>query len=66
LITDLEETEARKDCAGEGQPQFNRPTDRRRENNGQNKNCIKLHEAKWQLEFMGGKYDCAGEDQQQL
>jgi hypothetical protein len=25
---DLEETEAMKDCAGEGQQQFNQPTDR--------------------------------------
>jgi hypothetical protein len=28
--------------------------------------CIKTPEAKCLLEFMGGKYDCAGEDQQQL
>jgi hypothetical protein len=26
LITDLEETEAKNDCSGEGQQQFNRPT----------------------------------------
>jgi hypothetical protein len=28
LVTDLEETEARNDCAGEDQQQFNRPTDK--------------------------------------
>jgi hypothetical protein len=28
MVMDLEETEARNDCAGEGQQQFNRPTDR--------------------------------------
>jgi hypothetical protein len=27
LVMDLEETETRNDCAGEGQHQFNRPTD---------------------------------------
>jgi hypothetical protein len=27
LIMDLEETEDRNDCAGEGQKQFNRPTE---------------------------------------
>jgi hypothetical protein len=27
LVMDLEETEARNDSAGEGQQQFNRPTD---------------------------------------
>jgi hypothetical protein len=39
---------------------------RRRHNNGHHKNCIQTHEAKWPLEFIGGKYDCAGEAQQQL
>jgi hypothetical protein len=29
-VKDLEETEARDDCAGNGQQQFNRPTDRPR------------------------------------
>jgi hypothetical protein len=28
LVMDLEETEARNDCAGEGQQRLNRPTDR--------------------------------------
>jgi hypothetical protein len=28
---------------------------------GHHKNCIKTYEAKWSLEFIGGKYDCAGE-----
>jgi hypothetical protein len=28
LVMDLEETEARNDCAGENQQQFNQPTDR--------------------------------------
>jgi hypothetical protein len=28
------------------------------------KNCIKIHVAKWPLGFLGGKYDCAGEDQE--
>jgi hypothetical protein len=27
---------------------------------------IKTHEAKWPLEFINGKYDCAGDSQQQL
>jgi hypothetical protein len=36
------------------------------ENNGHHKNCIKNHETKWPLEFIGGKYDCASEGQQQL
>jgi hypothetical protein len=44
--------------------QFGRVT--RRQNSGQHKNCIKSHEAKRPLEFIGGKYGCAGEDQQQL
>jgi hypothetical protein len=39
---------------------------RRRQNNGHHKNCIKTREADWWLEFIGGKYDCAGESQQQL
>jgi hypothetical protein len=30
------------------------------------KNCIKIHEAKWPLEFIGGKHDCIGEGQQHL
>lgn len=30
------------------------------------KNCINTHEAKWLLDFIGGIYDCAGEDQQGL
>jgi hypothetical protein len=30
------------------------------------KNCSKTHEAKWPLGFIGGKYDYAGESQQQL
>jgi hypothetical protein len=34
--------------------------------NDQHKNCIKTHEAKWPLNFIGGKYDCAGESQLQL
>jgi hypothetical protein len=36
------------------------------QNNGHHKNCIKTHEAKWPLEFIGGKYDCAGQGQQQM
>jgi hypothetical protein len=39
---------------------------RRKHYNGRHKNCIKIHEAKWSLEIIGTKYDCAGEDQQQL
>jgi hypothetical protein len=39
---------------------------RRRQNNIHHKNCIKTDEAKWPLEFTGGKYNCAGKDQQQL
>jgi hypothetical protein len=27
---------------------------------------LKTHATKWPLEFIGGKYNCAGEDQQQL
>jgi hypothetical protein len=38
---------------------------RRRQKIGHHKNCIKTHEAKWPLDSIGGKYDCAGEDQQQ-
>jgi hypothetical protein len=35
------------------------------ENNGHHNNCIKTHEAKWPLEFVGDIYDCAGEGQPQ-
>jgi hypothetical protein len=38
----------------------------RRQNNDHLKNCIKTHEAKWPLDFIGGKYERAGEGQQQL
>jgi hypothetical protein len=38
----------------------------RRQNNDHHNNYIKTHEAKWPLVFLGGKYDCAGEDQHQL
>jgi hypothetical protein len=30
------------------------------------KKCIKIHKASWPLDFIGGKYDYAGEGQQQL
>jgi hypothetical protein len=33
---------------------------------GHHKNCIKAHEGEWPLTFIGGKYDCAVEDQQKL
>jgi hypothetical protein len=39
---------------------------RRSQNNGHHKNFTKTHEAKLSLDFLGGKYDCIGEDQQQL
>jgi hypothetical protein len=32
----------------------------KKKNNGYHKNYTKTHEAKWLLEFIGGKYDCAG------
>jgi hypothetical protein len=38
----------------------------RRQKTGHHKNSIKTHEAKWQLDFTGRKYDFAGEDKKQL
>jgi hypothetical protein len=37
---------------------------RRRQNNGRHKYCTKTHEEKWPLDFISGKYDCAGDDHQ--
>jgi hypothetical protein len=34
--------------------------------NGHPKNCIKIREAKRPLDFIGRKYNCAGEGQQQF
>jgi hypothetical protein len=39
---------------------------RRRQNNGNQKNYIKTHEAKWPLEFIRNKYDCTDESQHEL
>jgi hypothetical protein len=39
---------------------------RKRQNNGHHKICIKIHEAKWPLDFIGDKCDCVGEGQPQL
>jgi hypothetical protein len=41
LVMDLEDTEARNDCAGEGQQQFNRPTDRVVIESAENCSCEK-------------------------
>jgi hypothetical protein len=66
-IMDLEDTEAGMTVLAKVSSNLtDRPTDRRRQNNDHHKNCIKTPEAKWQLEFMGSKYDYAGEDQQRL
>jgi hypothetical protein len=67
---DLQETEARNDCAAEGQEQFNQPKDRSDQAISLQWRFLKVPRAVRQknivmrLSELGTKIHCAGEDQQ--